>query len=1254
MDSLFSCNKRAAGLVLVTITATAYAAVTLPSGEYSGVRDYSGQKVIIPAGVTIRVKPYGRGNDLSAGRLTIIADEITVAGVIDAAGAGYGGGGGGAGAHGNFLSGNGGSTGQDVSIDGVQGTDARDDRGGAGGAGGGYGGGGGGCGGAWSNAMSAGGKGSTGGGDGGLGLDMVPYQGGGGGGGSGDGQAAEDGGVVTGGMGSAGGGRGGDGASDAQTYWDGGGGGGGGGGPFGGDGGFGGDRSHIDGYPGKPGGYLARGLNGDTSADFSVFMGSGGGGGGGANQGGQVADPCQPLAKGGPGGVEGGNGIHGAGDGGGGGGGGGAAGGGMISLKAITRIDIVGELDVDGGGKAELKAGYGAGGGILLAAPTVTIAQGAVSSLGGNMIGAGTSSNGGSLKIFADRIVGTEDVQANVGRLFTSPYSADIGYPSVAYNPVPVDGAQGVSPSVLRWQAGRTAAYHDVYFGLYPNLSIRAFVGRQEATEYTIPFVLDPGTTYYWRVDEVEADGTTVYPGEVWSFTAGEPVEQVLTISSYGEGSVLTPGEGQFQVGQGTVLTIEAAPADSAAQFQAWTGSAVSQGKVQDPSAARTTVLVDSDYTLTAVFTPRADGPALGFSIGEIEVDDPDEFTYRVTTNNTPEATFVERVTGLEPDPNGMVRMQVVHAEPARAKLRFGPCTSERVLVQFQYLFESPQAVELIVYLSDVPDLLAPDDPQWQAHYAEIGRVPAPPTGRPGAFGSERFGTFQTWAQVQGLDLSNGTWVELELIEAPTQGMAALDDGGGSVLLDDLIAQVNCYGSCLNVTWDTDNVDWQDLALVMAWWGATTELDADGLGGHCLEGIFSDDGYVDLFDITSWTWALEDLSRVDCPSGCRRDFPLAAGTPGSVGSTSVHASGLTTTATSLWPRQLLVLGIPQGTATGAEIQEHCFHLFDQEPNCVAAYGAAGLPVSCDVRVVAGPGGQVYLVSTEQGVLQLSDVAATPVIAPGSAGYDDEPRYHDVATVYVGIQGQGESSFGRPLLDVAFDAQGYAYVVPVVVEPVGREPYVSAAKLRLGGTGTSWQVIQLYDDPPAAADNQRRNYLREIEVDDANNVYVLNVHALNESCILWQYDGAGTMQRRVALTGPNAPVRVEDPVALHVSQDGGTVYVASGQYGRHDPTRSMVYGLSTADFSLTRTITIEQMELATSLTEAPGPAPEEWSLWVAGFRKTGSAGSISDVSYIPYAAKVPADVNTVQAVDLSGRGQHNLALTTSIIWTGEQQ
>ena len=104
-------------------------------------------------------------------------------------------------------------------------------------------------------------------------------------------------------------------------------------------------------------------------------------------------------------------------------------------------------------------------------------------------------------------------------------------------------------------------------------------------------------------------------------------------------------------------------------------------------------------------------GRCWAFSLGDIGVDDPNQFYYRVATNNGPGTIFVERVTGLDPDPNGMARVQVIDGEPARAKGRFGRCDAERVLVQFEYLFETAEATEIVVYLSDVPDLLDHDDP---------------------------------------------------------------------------------------------------------------------------------------------------------------------------------------------------------------------------------------------------------------------------------------------------------------------------------------------------------------------------------------------------------------------------------------------------------------------------------------------------------------------------------------------------------------
>ncbi len=88
----------------------------------------------------------------------------------------------------------------------------------------------------------------------------------------------------------------------------------------------------------------------------------------------------------------------------------------------------------------------------------------------------------------------------------------------IAMKPDPANGAKGVLiGSTLSWSPIPAGASRDVYFG---TSSPPAFIGNQEATTF-YPGPVEPGTTYYWRIDEVEADGTTVHTGDVWSFTTG-------------------------------------------------------------------------------------------------------------------------------------------------------------------------------------------------------------------------------------------------------------------------------------------------------------------------------------------------------------------------------------------------------------------------------------------------------------------------------------------------------------------------------------------------------------------------------------------------------------------------------------------------------------------------------------------------------------------------------------------------------------
>jgi len=58
----------------------------------------------------------------------------------------------------------------------------------------------------------------------------------------------------------------------------------------------------------------------------------------------------------------------------------------------------------------------------------------------------------------------------------------------------------------------------DVYFGTNPNPGPSEFQGNQTQTTFD-PGYLGKNVWYYWRIDEVNAGGTTT--GVVWSFKTG-------------------------------------------------------------------------------------------------------------------------------------------------------------------------------------------------------------------------------------------------------------------------------------------------------------------------------------------------------------------------------------------------------------------------------------------------------------------------------------------------------------------------------------------------------------------------------------------------------------------------------------------------------------------------------------------------------------------------------------------------------------
>ena len=101
-----------------------------------------------------------------------------------------------------------------------------------------------------------------------------------------------------------------------------------------------------------------------------------------------------------------------------------------------------------------------------------------------------------------------------------------------AWGPTPKDGALYTQTwANISWKPGPFAVTHDVYIGdNFDDVDSGAadtFIGNQGAPSLVVGFPgfpisggLLPGTTYYWRIDEVnDADPNSPWKGDIWSFS---------------------------------------------------------------------------------------------------------------------------------------------------------------------------------------------------------------------------------------------------------------------------------------------------------------------------------------------------------------------------------------------------------------------------------------------------------------------------------------------------------------------------------------------------------------------------------------------------------------------------------------------------------------------------------------------------------------------------------------------------------------
>ncbi|MHC4681892.1 MAG: discoidin domain-containing protein [Planctomycetota bacterium] len=101
-------------------------------------------------------------------------------------------------------------------------------------------------------------------------------------------------------------------------------------------------------------------------------------------------------------------------------------------------------------------------------------------------------------------------------RLFSIPVSARKPSPDSGTTDVGLD-------ATLSWRAGREAGTHDVYLSTDEQAVIDGTAPVVTVTDASYSSALDLGSTYYWRIDEVnEAETPTTWQGDVWDFTTQE------------------------------------------------------------------------------------------------------------------------------------------------------------------------------------------------------------------------------------------------------------------------------------------------------------------------------------------------------------------------------------------------------------------------------------------------------------------------------------------------------------------------------------------------------------------------------------------------------------------------------------------------------------------------------------------------------------------------------------------------------------
>jgi len=127
------------------------------------------------------------------------------------------------------------------------------------------------------------------------------------------------------------------------------------------------------------------------------------------------------------------------------------------------------------------------------------------------------------------------NVTSNQTQNYTATPSLPVPGKATSPSPATITTNVGVTTD-LNWTAGSDATSHDVYFGTVTP-PVTKVSDSQAGTTWDTGTMAN-NTTYYWRIDEKNASGTTT--GDIWSFTTKAQVPSVLNMTEAAATTAIT------------------------------------------------------------------------------------------------------------------------------------------------------------------------------------------------------------------------------------------------------------------------------------------------------------------------------------------------------------------------------------------------------------------------------------------------------------------------------------------------------------------------------------------------------------------------------------------------------------------------------------------------------------------------------------------------------------------------------------------